>query len=108
MSVNDNWGIINLLNLKIQDEFMSVLIEKEMVGILIYSNINPKTVMVHFEFIDNRYDGVAQLLNNCLGKKLQGTHLFINREPDLGIPGLRKSKLSYRPYRLLKKYVAEI
>ena len=74
------------------------------IGLLLYSELNPKTVIVHFELIDERYDGVAQFMNNHLAKQLQGTYDFINREQDLGLPGLRKSKLSYNPYRLVKKY----
>ncbi|GBR75886.1 hypothetical protein NO2_0517 [Candidatus Termititenax persephonae] len=77
------------------------------VGLLLYSELNPKTVIVHFELIDERYDGVAQFMNNYLALRLLGTYDFINREQDLGLPGLRKSKLSYNPYRLIKKYTVK-
>lgn len=81
-----------------------VTIKGEIAGCLFYSESNSKTINVHFEFIDAAYDGIAQFLNNHLGKQLENKYTFINREIDLGLPGLRRSKLSYRPYRLLKKY----
>lgn len=74
------------------------------IGLLLYSELNPDTIIVHFELIDETYDGIAQFMNNHLGKTLTGKYLFINREQDLDIPGLRRSKLSYNPYRLVKKY----
>ncbi|MFC1478080.1 GNAT family N-acetyltransferase [Candidatus Margulisiibacteriota bacterium] len=77
-------------------------------GLLLYSELNPKTAVVHFELMHPEYDGVSSLLNNHLGKTLLKRYKFINREQDLGIEGLRRSKLSYRPYRLLKKYTVEI
>ena len=83
-----------------------VKIAEQIVGILLYSELNPQAVIVHFELIDTRYDGVAQYLNNELGKSLLGTYKYINREQDLGVEGLRKSKLSYNPYRILQKYTA--
>ncbi|MFC1595846.1 GNAT family N-acetyltransferase [Candidatus Margulisiibacteriota bacterium] len=75
-----------------------------LVGLLFYSELNSSTAIVHFELIHPDFDGAAQLINNHLGLELKDNYTFINREQDMGLPGLRRSKLSYRPYRLLKKY----
>ena len=76
-------------------------------GLLIYSELNSQTVVSHFELSNENYDGIAQFMNNYLGKILSGKYKFINREQDMGLPGLRRSKLSYNPYRLVKKHIVE-
>ena len=43
-------------------------------------------------------------VNNLVRQCCDGI-AWINREEDLGVEGLRKAKESYKPDRLLKKYV---
>jgi len=59
---------------------------------------------VHFEKGLPGYAGLLQFVNQNFAKSLPEKYRFINREQDLGIEGLRKAKLSYRPDGFIKKY----
>ena len=48
--------------------------------------------------------GLAQWINREFACREWSASLFINREQDMDIDGLRKAKLSYQPVRLLKKF----
>ncbi len=67
------------------------------------SAIDPQTFCTHVEKADVRFDGAAAMINRLFAESLAGEYGFINREDDLGLEGLRFSKLSYRPCLLLKK-----
>ncbi len=60
-------------------------------------------VIVHHENALTEYKGAYQAINQQFCAHLPETVEFINREEDLGIPGLRKAKLSYRPAFLIEK-----
>jgi hypothetical protein len=49
-------------------------------------------------------EGLSQLVNREFARLLFGDCRFVNREQDLGEPGLRSAKLSYHPVELVKKY----
>ncbi len=66
--------------------------------------INHNTFGVHIEKADITYDGAYALINQEFASHLPEQYTYINREEDLGIPGLRQSKLSYHPVELLEKY----
>lgn len=67
------------------------------------------TLFVHIEKADVRYSGIYQKLVNCFAREFVTDQVrYINREEDVGDPGLRKSKLSYRPMALLEKYTVRI
>lgn len=73
----------------------------------IASKINENTVDVHFEKAVGEYalNGGYAAINKLFSEKLDGV-TWLNREEDIGIEGLRKAKLSYRPQIMLKKYSA--
>ena len=62
------------------------------------------TYVVHFEKNDRAYKGSAQVVNLKTAEYLLDKCEYINREQDLGLPGLRKAKLSYDPDTILMNY----
>ena len=70
--------------------------------------LNSNTFVVHVEKGLDACDGAYAVINNYFASRAAVGFEFINREDDLGIEGLRKSKMSYYPVYLLNKYVAQL
>jgi hypothetical protein len=83
-----------------------VLVEGRVAAFSFGEKLNDTTFVVHFEKADPAYTGSYQIINQLfVQNEVSGRYLFVNREQDLGIEGIRKAKLSYVPVRLLKKYL---
>jgi len=52
--------------------------------------------------------GAYTMINQCFAEKEAKDFVFINREEDLGVEGLRKAKLSYNPVKFAQKFVAHL
>jgi len=66
--------------------------------------LNRETAVCHFEKADHFMEGLSQLVNREFSRLLFADCRFVNREQDLGEPGLRSAKLSYHPVELVKKF----
>lgn len=76
----------------------------DVIAYALFSEQNPDMATIHFEKFDFSYKGSAQLINQETAINLQKKYKFINREQDLCMEGLRKSKLSYDPEMQIKTF----
>ncbi len=91
------------------DEFeqqgLLISVDGRPVAFSIYEAIKPTTVAIHFERALRSYKGLYQVINWETAKVIAAEGFeFINREEDLGDPGLRDAKLSYHPIRIIPAY----
>jgi hypothetical protein len=71
------------------------------------SPINNSVFDIACEKADTEIIGAYAMINNLFAKQIPENFVYLNREEDLGIEGLRKAKLSYQPYEILTKYTAK-
>lgn len=67
--------------------------------------INKETFGIHVEKADTRIDGAYAMINHEFANHVPEQYIYLNREEDLGLEGLRKAKLSYQPETILEKYM---
>lgn len=69
--------------------------------------MNEHCFVTHFEKAPADIQGAYAMINREFAKRLaEDGYIYVNREEDLGLPGLRKAKQSYRPAIWLKKETA--
>lgn len=66
--------------------------------------LNRDTAVCHFEKFLPTIQGLGQLINQWFAAHCLGEFTYVNREQDLGLPGLRQAKESYHPAHLVEKF----
>ncbi len=92
-------------------EGMVLLEEGVPLAMTLGSPLNDSTFDIHFEKALDRLDGAYAAINQTFAAYLHSKFpqlRYLNREDDMGIPGLRKAKLSYHPELLVEKYWARL
>ena len=56
---------------------------------------------------DFEHNGAYAVINQQCARRCQN-FLYLNREEDMGVEGLRKAKLSYKPEMILEKFYGEV
>jgi uncharacterized protein len=64
----------------------------------------PNMALVHLEKADSEYPGIFAFINQQFIFRNFRDMEFVNREEDMGIPGLRRAKESYYPHHMVNKY----
>jgi hypothetical protein len=90
---------------KVGYEAGAILIDDKIEALAIGGRLGNKMITEHVEKANVNFRGLYQAINNEFCKNTAAWAKYINREEDMGIPNLRKAKLSYRPVKLLEKYI---
>lgn len=82
--------------------------ENVLVGFSISEVVFDDMMLIHIEKANTEYTGAYSMLFYQMVNSEKNSLKWINREQDLGIESLRKSKLSYHPQKMIEKYTIKI
>ena len=80
-----------------------IRVEGKVVAFTLGEPLTEDTFDVHFEKAYADIQGAYAIINREFARRELSAFTYINREEDMGIPGLRKAKLSYHPESLVEK-----
>ena len=92
-------------------EGLLLLVDGKCVAMTMGSFLTQNTFDIHFEKALNIADGAYAAINNGFARYLQEKYpqlLWLDREDDMGLEGLRKAKLSYNPDHMVEKSWAHL
>ena len=82
-----------------------ICVENKCAAYTFGETLNDGTLVIHIEKAHADYEGAYQAINNFFLKNCCADAIYVNREQDLGIEGLRRAKESYKPIRMVKKNI---
>lgn len=85
----------------------TIIIDGKIEALAVGGVLNSRTITEHVEKANVNMRGLYQAINNEFCKAMASNVKYINREEDMGIANLRKAKLSYKPCKLVEKYIAK-
>ncbi len=97
----DNWNDLGITG-------GCIRVDGKMVAFSFGEALSNDTVVVHLEHADTSYEGIFAVINQQFLENEWQNYTYVNREEDMGIPGMRKAKLSYRPAFMIEEYIATL
>lgn len=83
-------------------------VDERIVAFTFGAPINQETFDVCVEKADVDIEGAYPMINCEFANHIPESFIYVNREEDLGLEGLRKAKLSYQPETILEKYIVTL
>lgn len=80
-----------------------IRVNGEVVAFTLGEPLTEDTFVVHFEKAYAHIQGAYAMINREFVRRELENYEYVNREEDMGIPGLRKAKQSYQPVCLVEK-----
>lgn len=84
-----------------------IYVDGKAVAFTMGSQINSDVFDIHIEKALAQYAEAYTVINREFAANALSGYKLINREDDMGLDGLRRAKLSYRPCVMVKKYSCE-
>ena len=100
-TIFSNWDALGMIG-------GSIFVDGRMVAFTYGAAVTTDTFDVCVEKADRHVEGTFAIINQQFAEHLPEQYIYLNREEDMGIPGLRKAKLSYHPEILLTYNVVHI
>ena len=100
-TIFSNWDSLGMIG-------GSIFVNGRMVAFCYGSAVTHDTFDICVEKADRNIEGAFAIINQQFAAHLPEQYIYVNREEDMGIPGLRKAKLSYHPEIMLSFNVAHI
>jgi len=100
-TIFSNWDTLGMIG-------GSIFVDGRMVAFTYGSAVTTDTFDVCVEKADRHVEGAFAIINQQFAEHLPKQYIYLNREEDMGIPGLRQAKMSYHPEILLSYNVVHI
>ncbi len=86
----------------------AILINDKVVAFTFGERLNSDTAVIHVEKANPLIRGSYAAINQNFVEHEWSDMIYINREEDMGIDGLRQAKESYRPIKMIEKFNATL
>ena len=86
----------------------AILLNDKVVAFTFGERLNSDTAVIHVEKADPNIRGIYVAINQNFVEHEWPDMIYINREEDMGIDGLRQAKESYKPVKLIEKFNATL
>ena len=83
-------------------------IDGRVVAFTFGEQLNTDTAVIHVEKADPNVRGAYPAITQGFVSHAWSDMTYINREEDMGLPGLRKAKESYKPEKMIEKFNATV
>lgn len=83
----------------------AIFIDNQVAAYSFGEPLNSNTAVIHVEKGNSEINGIYVAINQMFCQNSWKGFTYINREQDLGLPGLQAAKRSYNPHHLVSKYL---
>ncbi|MBP7070210.1 MAG: DUF2156 domain-containing protein [Methanothrix sp.] len=84
---------------------IAIRAEGKIGAISLFEGLNQDTALVHFEKGLPDCKGIYRAVNAEAARMLARDYAYINRESDMGVPGIREAKMRYHPHHMVQVHL---